>query len=123
MVMIRSEYYSIKETSMKTRVTTYTYDIPMVYTPQRCHISFIIPNKVQYTIKGGNVTNTRYVGYKLVVYLVDIVSLVGHTSNSVGVRWYFGLACVNQLTHAVAVFLFNSLTTAVEAYSLSLRSE
>ena len=47
----------------------------------------IIPNKIQNT-KGGKITNTRVFGYILVVCLVELVSPVGHSANSVGVRGY-----------------------------------
>ena len=59
----------------------------LVETPQGCHICFITPNKIQDT-KGGKITNTRDFGYILVICLVELVSPVGHSANSVGVRGY-----------------------------------
>ena len=38
--------------------------------------------------KGGKITNTRDLGYILVVCLVELVSLVGHSANTVVVRGY-----------------------------------
>ena len=52
-----------------------------------CPICFIIPNKIQNT-KGGQIANTRDLGKILVVCLVELVSPVGHSANSVGVPGY-----------------------------------
>ena len=79
--------YSYKRRPPPPPPPTHVGKLFLVETPQGCHICFIIPNKIQNT-KGGQITNTTDFGMILVVCLVELVSPVGHSTNSVGVRGY-----------------------------------
>ena len=55
-----------------------------VETPQICRICFIIPNK--YKTQKGEKLQTPEIFNKYSSALLELVSLVGHSANSVGVR-------------------------------------
>ena len=59
----------------------------LVNTPQGCHICFIIPNKMQ-KHKGEKLQIESLDKYWSSALFVELVSPVGHSANSVGVRGY-----------------------------------
>ena len=104
----------------------YKYDIrvgfpPGITSPREDCRSRAYPTRMSYlfyyteqykTQKGENYKHQRFWINILVVCLVELVSPVGHSANSVGVRaLFFGLAVIIQLIHGCCRELFNYFIT------------
>ena len=68
----------------------------LVETPQICHICFIIPNKYK-TQKGEKLQTPEILDKYSSSALLELVSPVGHSANSVGVRASGNYSTISRL--------------------------